>query len=43
MHPHFHIIPRKHADGLLKHPTSSKSMLLKEQADLVLEALKQHI
>jgi histidine triad (HIT) family protein len=40
MHPHYHVIPRKTGDGLVKHPPSAKTMLVKEQADAVLEAFK---
>ena len=43
LHPHFHIIPRVQGDGLLKSPASSKTMLSKEQAELVLQAFQQTI
>jgi len=38
-HPHFHIVPRKEGDGLIKFPASRSSMLGAEEAKPVAEAI----
>jgi len=39
-HAHFHLIPRKEEDGLLRLASSSKSMIEKEQAEKLVSILK---
>eukprot|EP00747_Dinoflagellata_sp_TGD_P027395 gnl/TRDRNA2_/TRDRNA2_132584_c0_seq2.p1 gnl/TRDRNA2_/TRDRNA2_132584_c0~~gnl/TRDRNA2_/TRDRNA2_132584_c0_seq2.p1 ORF type:complete len:273 (+),score=90.06 gnl/TRDRNA2_/TRDRNA2_132584_c0_seq2:65-883(+) len=38
-HPHFHIVPRKTGDGLMKYPESAKEMITKEKAEPILEKM----
>lgn len=40
-HPHFHIVPRKNGDGLLKYPPSAKEELSKEKAEPLQKKLEE--
>ncbi len=43
MHPHFHVIPRSQGDNLLRPPVSAKSMLAKEQAEEIVQAITSRL
>ena len=38
-HPHFHVIPRRDGDGLIKHPGPADGMISSEAAAACLESL----
>ena len=38
-HPHFHVIPRREGDGLIKHPGPADGMIGAEAAAACLESL----